>query len=153
MLMRGRIIPTIGESLTPPSFDGALELSCHLWVCLLAYRLGIKVYLNLTCRLGHNWFQSVYVMPLCYVILSKVVPCPLPSCFRARPSWPTHLKSFCRCLTAEGKPLPTTLRSRVWGQVHCFSFWRTSNTRASILIMQVEVKPYTTLLFCYLDNL
>ena len=39
---------------TPPSFDPALELSCHLWVCLLAYRLGIKVYLNLTCHLGPN---------------------------------------------------------------------------------------------------
>ena len=34
----------------------ALELSCHLWLCLLAYRLGIKVYLNLTCHLGPNWF-------------------------------------------------------------------------------------------------
>ena len=37
---------------THSSFDSALELSCHLWVCLLAYRLGIKVYLNLTCHLG-----------------------------------------------------------------------------------------------------
>ena len=48
MLMSGRIIPIIGEPPTPPSFDSALELSCQLWVCLLAYRLGIKVYLNLT---------------------------------------------------------------------------------------------------------
>ena len=73
--------PNHGEPHTPPSFDSALKLSCHLWVCHLAYRLGLKVYLNLTCHLGLNWFQSVYVMPLCYVILSKVVPCPLPSCF------------------------------------------------------------------------
>ena len=32
MLMSGRIIPTIGEPPTPPSFDSALELSCHLGV-------------------------------------------------------------------------------------------------------------------------
>ena len=48
MLTSGRIIPIIGEPPTPPSFDSALELSCHLWVCLLIYRLRIKVYLNLT---------------------------------------------------------------------------------------------------------
>ena len=54
MLMSGRIIPAFGELPTPPSIDRALELSCHLWVCLLAYRLGIKVYLNLTCHLGPN---------------------------------------------------------------------------------------------------
>ena len=54
MLVSGRIIPAIGEPPTPPSFDSALELSCHLWVCLLAYRLGIKVYLNLTCPVGPN---------------------------------------------------------------------------------------------------
>ena len=91
MLMSGRIITTIGEPPTPPSFDSDLELSCHPWVCLLAYSLGIKVYLNVTCHLGPNWFFLVYVMPLCYVILSllfyfyvilsKVVLCPLPSCF------------------------------------------------------------------------
>ena len=56
MLMSGRIIPAIGEPPTPLSFDSALELFCHLWVCLLGYRLGIKVYLNLTCHLGPNWF-------------------------------------------------------------------------------------------------
>ena len=28
---------------THSSSDGVLELSCHLWVCHLAYRLGIKV--------------------------------------------------------------------------------------------------------------
>ena len=54
MLLSGRIIPTIGEPPTPPSFDSALELSCYLWVYLLAYRLGIKVYVNLTCHLGPN---------------------------------------------------------------------------------------------------
>ena len=46
MLISERIIPAIGEPPTLPSFDSDLELSCHLWVCLLAYRLGIKVYLN-----------------------------------------------------------------------------------------------------------
>ena len=55
MLMSGRIIPTIGESPTPPSFDLALELSCHLWVCLLVYRLGIK-FLNFTFHFGPSWF-------------------------------------------------------------------------------------------------
>ena len=54
MLKSGMIIPDIGEAATPPTTDHALELSCHFWVCLLAYRLGIKVYLNLTCHLGPN---------------------------------------------------------------------------------------------------
>ena len=54
MLKSGRNIPTFGEPPTPLSFDSALELFYHLWVCLLAYRLGIKVYLNLTCHLGPN---------------------------------------------------------------------------------------------------
>ena len=54
MLMSRRIIPPIGEPSTPLSFDSDLELSSHLWVCHLAYRLGIKVYLNLTCHLGHK---------------------------------------------------------------------------------------------------
>ena len=52
MLMSGKIIAAIGELPTPLSFDSALELFCHLRVCLLAYRLEIKVYLNLTCHLG-----------------------------------------------------------------------------------------------------
>ena len=54
MLMNGRIIPTIVEPLTPPSFDSVLELPCHLWVCQLVYKLGVKVYLNLTCHLRLN---------------------------------------------------------------------------------------------------
>ena len=54
MLMSGRIVPTTEEPPTPPSSDSALELFCHIWVCLLAYRLGIKVYLNLTCQVGPN---------------------------------------------------------------------------------------------------
>ena len=32
MLLSGRIIPTIGEPPTPPSFDSVLELSRHLGV-------------------------------------------------------------------------------------------------------------------------
>ena len=43
MLMSGAIIPTVVETPTPRSFDTALELSWHLWVCHLAYRLRIKV--------------------------------------------------------------------------------------------------------------
>ena len=43
MLRIGRIIPSIGEPPTPLSSDSDLELSCHLWAHLLAYRLGIKV--------------------------------------------------------------------------------------------------------------
>ena len=37
------------------------------------------------CDLGTDW-QQVYVASLGYIILLKVVPCPLPSCFRTR-SW------------------------------------------------------------------
>ena len=54
MLMSGRIIPATGEPPIPPSVDSALELFCHLWVCLLAYRSGIKVYLNLTGHVAPN---------------------------------------------------------------------------------------------------
>ena len=53
MLMSRRIIPAFGEPPTPPSFNSALEF-CHLWVYLLAYGLGVKVYSNLTCHLGPN---------------------------------------------------------------------------------------------------
>ena len=49
MLISRRIIPAFGEPPTPPSVDSALGLFCHLWVCLLAYRLGIKV-----CLIGPN---------------------------------------------------------------------------------------------------
>ena len=38
MLMSGRIISTIGKPPTPLSLDSDLKLSCHLWVCHLAYR-------------------------------------------------------------------------------------------------------------------
>ena len=37
------------------------------------------------CDLGTDW-QQVYVASLGYIILLKVVPCPLPSCFRTQ-SW------------------------------------------------------------------
>ena len=80
--MIGRIIPTTGELFV------SIFWHC-LWTVLppLAYKLGIKVYLNLTCHLGLNWFSSVYVMPLCYVIFLKVCPAPLPpvSCFFPEP--------------------------------------------------------------------
>ena len=36
---------------------------------------------SLVCSLGPIWFQSVQVVSLGYVLLSKVVPCPFPSCY------------------------------------------------------------------------
>ena len=70
--------PTIGEPPTPPSFDSALELSCHLGVSFslqIEDQGLVKVDLSFWTHL-----ILVYVMPLGYVILSKVVPSPLPSC-------------------------------------------------------------------------
>ena len=80
MLMSGRIIPTIGEPLTPLTLDSALELSYHLDVsfCLQFGGQGLVEFDLL------SWTHLIlicYVMPLGYVIQSKVVPCPLPSCF------------------------------------------------------------------------
>ena len=77
----------IGE----PTVD-CLGTAC-LWVCHLACRLKIMVYLNLTCHFGPIWFESVYVMPLGYVILSKVVPCPFPSVSCSFPE-PFHNVAF-----------------------------------------------------------
>ena len=104
MLVSEKIIPTIGEAPTPLSFDSDLEPFCYLRVCLLAYRLGVKVYLNLTCHLGPNWFYTVYVIPLCYVILSKVVFCPLPSCFMLFSSAPLLGPQCCLYNLMEGQP-------------------------------------------------
>ena len=71
MLMSGRIIPAIGEPPTPPSFDHALELSCHLWVCLLDYRLGNK-YLNFTFQLVLIGLH--YPLVLCYSCKGCALP-------------------------------------------------------------------------------
>ena len=46
--------PSHWEPPTPPAVDSALELFCHLRACLLAYRLEIKVCLNLTCPVGSS---------------------------------------------------------------------------------------------------
>ena len=52
MLMSVRIIPTIRGPPAPLSFDSDLDLFWHPWVCHLACRLRIKVYLNLIGPLG-----------------------------------------------------------------------------------------------------
>ena len=76
--MSGRIITTIGEPPTPPPFDSILELSCHLWVCHLAYRLGIKVYLNLICHLGPKWFNLFMLCPWAMSFFQMLCPAPFP---------------------------------------------------------------------------
>ena len=69
MLMSGRIIPTVGEAPTPQSFDSALSFSLQIEdQGLVAFDLSSWTHLILIS----------YVMPLGYVILSKVVPCPFP---------------------------------------------------------------------------
>ena len=80
MLMSGEIIPTIGEPPTPLSFDSALELSCHLGVTS-SLQIGDQGLVEFDLP---SWTQLILIglcYALCYVILSKVVPCPLPSCF------------------------------------------------------------------------
>ena len=66
MLISGKIIPTVGESLT------------RLWVCHLAYRLRIKVLLNLICL--PSWTHLILI-GLCYALwLShSFKTCALPS--------------------------------------------------------------------------
>ena len=75
MLMSGRTIPAIGEPPTPHSIDNALKLFCHLWVCLLAYRLGIKVYSNLTCPVDPIDFNR---FTLCPCAMTFFQGCALP---------------------------------------------------------------------------
>ena len=41
---------------------------------------------SLVCHLGSIWFWLVYVVCLAYAVLSKVAPCPFPSCYT--PWWP-----------------------------------------------------------------
>ena len=103
MLMSGRVIPTIGETPTPLSFDSGLKLSFYLWVYHLACRLGIKVYLDLTCHLRPIWFQLAYVMPLCFIILWTVVPCPLQYGFMLF-SWAPSRPTICLYNLLEGQP-------------------------------------------------
>ena len=93
--MSGRIIPAIGEPPIPPSVDSAWELFCHLWVCLLAYRLGIKVWLEFDLS---SWTQLIliglcYTPMLCHSFKGCALP-PFPSCFMvlsSAPSGPTVL--------------------------------------------------------------
>ena len=95
MLMSGRIIPAIGEPPIPPSVDSAWELFCHLWVCLLAYRLGINVWLVFDLS---SWTQLIliglcYTPMLCHSFKGCALP-PFPSCFMvlsSAPSRPTVL--------------------------------------------------------------
>ena len=81
MLMSGRIIPAIGEPPTPPSGDRALELFCHLWVCLLVYRLGL--YSNLTCRLGPIDFNRFTSCPCAMSFFQRLCSAPLSLLFHA----------------------------------------------------------------------
>ena len=72
----GGIIPTIGAPPSPWSFDSALELSWHLLVCHLAWRLRTKTLLNLTCL--PSWTHLILI-GLCYVLgLSFFQKCPAP---------------------------------------------------------------------------
>ena len=83
MLMSGRVIPAIGEPPTPPSADRALELFCQLWVCLLAYSLGIKVYSNLTCHLGPIDFNRFTLCPCAMSFFQRLCSAPLSLLFHA----------------------------------------------------------------------
>ena len=80
MLMRGRIIQTIVEPPPPLSFDS--DLAQFLPPLGVSFSLQIedqglvKVDLSFWTHL-----ILVYVMPLGYAILSKVMLCPLPFCF------------------------------------------------------------------------
>ena len=51
---------------------------------------------------------NVYVVSLGYVILSKVVPCPLPSCFTTTSILWTHSKLTINLLILSNKIIPLT---------------------------------------------
>ena len=117
MLMSGRIISTIGEPPTPLSLDSAWELSCHLWVCHLAYRWGIKVSLNLTCHLRPIDFNQFMLCPCAVSLFQKLchAPFPSPSCSFPEP----HLGPQC-CLynLLDGQPA----NSWPLGRIFCIIF-------------------------------
>ena len=94
MLMSGRIIPAVGEPTIPPSVDSALELFCHLWVCLLVYRLGL--YSNLTCRLGPIDFNRFRLCPCAMSFFQRLCSAPLSLLFPApflSPIWAHNVAS------------------------------------------------------------
>ena len=64
MLMSGRIIPTIGEPPTPPSFDSALELSCHLGVSS-SLQIGDQGLIEFDLS---SWTQLILI-GLCYALV------------------------------------------------------------------------------------
>ena len=84
--MSWRIIPTIfgkgwrfpgfGPGLTPWSFNIALELSWHLWVCHLLALWGSRS--SLVCHLGPIWFMGLIglccFLGLCHSFKSFALP-------------------------------------------------------------------------------
>ena len=76
--MRGRIIPTIGESLTPPSFDSALELSCNLWVCLWLTDWGLRFTWIWLVILDTTDFSRCTLCPCAMWFFQRLCPAPFP---------------------------------------------------------------------------
>ena len=93
--MSARVIPTTGEPPTPRSFDSTLDLSRH-WVChlesLQTEDQGLVAF-DLSSWTLPILIDLCYALGLCHVF-SKVVLCPIPSCFLLfswAPSRPTML--------------------------------------------------------------
>ena len=79
--MSGRIIPAIGEPPTPPSFDSALELSCHLGVSF-SLQIGDQGLVEFGLL---SWTQLILIglccaLVLCHSFKGCALPPSLVSC-------------------------------------------------------------------------
>ena len=101
--MSGRLFPTVMEPPSPWSFDSALKLSWHLWVCHLACRLRIKVswiWLVIWDPFVFNWFM-LCPWP-CHSFKSCGLP-PTPYCFMLF-FWAPSYPQCCLYNFLEGQP-------------------------------------------------
>ena len=105
MLMSGRIIPTIfGKGV---DFQGLghcplLGLLTVPWNCHGTSGCAISLAdwgsrSSLAYHLGPIWFQLVCVVSLGYVILSKIVLCPFPSCYKSTMATSWFRDTFWAC--------------------------------------------------------
>ena len=77
--------------------------TCGIWVYIWLFNFGIVVVFNV--RRTDNLLKKPEIMG--YVSLSKVVPCPFPSCYSRIPKWDSCSGSL-QTMDGSGRSLPFT---------------------------------------------